>query len=284
VSACLVLWLSSTLPALGDTKTELKIRTLPRTVEQAAQQAPVEPAAATQLQLAAPIRPVQLPSRTRLAVRQAGRQAARQVNLQNPQPGTIPQADAVPQPGAVPQQGTISRPGPAPIGAPPVGEPQVASSKDPCAAMNLTPMVELGIYIGPTEGELPTNYAETCWEPFNQSAGPFAGARSWGPSQYLWDATCLCHRPLYFEEINLERYGYGCCECLQPAASAAHFFATVPALPYCMAVECPCECVYTLGHYRPGSCPPWRWHWPPCTIPAAATEIGVIAGLILIFP
>jgi hypothetical protein len=145
-------------------------------------------------------------------------------------------------------------------------------------------MYELGINIGPTEGVLPTNYAETCWEPLNLSAGALAGERCWGPSHYHWDATCLCHRPLYFEEINLERYGYGCHECLQPAASAAHFFATVPALPYCMAVECPSECVYTLGHYRPGSCPPWRWHWPPLTLPAISTEVAVIGGLILIFP
>ena len=78
----------------------------------------------------------------------------------------------------------------------------------------------------------------------------------------------FCHRPLYFEEINLERYGYGCGWCLQPGASAAHFFGTVPALPYLMTVDCPHECIYTLGHYRPGSCPPWRatgrpaTHWP----------------------
>jgi hypothetical protein len=108
--------------------------------------------------------------------------------------------------------------------------------------------------------------------------------RCWPASTYQWDATCLCYKPLYFEEINLERYGYGCCACLQPAASAAHFFGTVPALPYLIAADSPCECKYTLGHYRPGSCPPLRYHWPPCDPLAAAAEGGVLTGLIFLIP
>jgi hypothetical protein len=274
VLGCLVALLGSTLAARGQSATnELRIRTAPRAASVSSRKTPVNPGPATQHQVVEQPRSVQLPSRTRIA--------PPHFSLQNPhyrQPGKIPQAHTISQPVTIPQIGTT------PDGTQPVGPPQPASSKDPCAAMTQTPLVQLGINIGPTEGVLPTNHAETCWEPFNQAAGAFAGERCWGPSHYHWDATCLCHRPLYFEEINLERYGYGCPECIQPAASAAHFFATVPALPYCMAVECPCECVYTLGHYRPGSCPPWRWHWPPCEIPATATEAAVLAALILIFP
>ena len=107
---------------------------------------------------------------------------------------------------------------------------------------------------------------------------------------FNWDATCLCYQPLYFEEINAERYGYVCgghccCSCIaQPAASAAHFFATIPALPYCLAAECPTECVYTLGHYRPGNCVPWRWNWPPCDLHAAAITAGVYTGFVFALP
>jgi hypothetical protein len=112
---------------------------------------------------------------------------------------------------------------------------------------------------------------------------------------YNWDPTCLCYQPLYFEEINAERYGYicdDCCcrwccmpgNCMQSAASAAHFFGTIPALPYCLAAECPTECVYTLGHYRPGSCPPWRWHWPPWDPYAAATCAAVYTGFVFAIP
>jgi hypothetical protein len=169
--------------------------------------------------------------------------------------------------------------------APVAPSPEIAAhSNDPCAAAVEKPLTALGIHIGLPSGDLPVDHAAACWESMNQTSGSLAGGRCWPGYVYHWDATSLCYRPLYFEEINLERYGYGCCACLQPAASAAHFFATVPALPYCMAVECPCECVYTLGHYRPGSCPPWRRHCPPCDPLAAAAEGGVLTGMIFLIP
>lgn len=160
----------------------------------------------------------------------------------------------------------------------------MSAMKDPCAAVPAKPLNELGISIAQPAGKLPIDLASPCWEQINQQGGGCAAARRWPAFCYQWDATCFCHQPLYFEEINLERYGYGCDCCLQPAASAAHFFGTIPALPYCMAVECPGDCIYTLGHYRPGSCPPWRWHWPPCDPLAAAAEGGVWTGLIFAIP
>jgi hypothetical protein len=161
---------------------------------------------------------------------------------------------------------------------------QLDLTKNPCAAMDEKPLAALGIGIALPAGETPDDPATACWNQLNASAGPLAAARCWPMYVHHWSATCLCHRPLYFEQINLERHGYGCCQPLQPLASAAHFFATIPALPYCMAVECPCECVYTLGHYRPGSCPPWRHHWPPCSPLAAAAEGGVWTGMVFLIP
>jgi hypothetical protein len=148
----------------------------------------------------------------------------------------------------------------------------------------MRPFNELGINIAMPEGEFPTDNATACWDSINQSAGNFAGVRFWATSTFAWNATCLCHRPLYFEQVNLERYGYGCCEALQPAASAAHFFATVPALPYCIAADCPGDCDYTLGHYRPGSCPPWRREYPPCNLRGVLGAGGVWTGLIFLIP
>ncbi len=161
---------------------------------------------------------------------------------------------------------------------------QADIAKNPCAAMPVKPYSEYGIGIAMPAGEFPTDFASSCWTSINDSAGPLAGQRCWGTSAFAWDATCLCHRPLYFEEANLERYGYGCCETLQPAASAAHFFGTIPTLPYCMAVDCPCECIYTLGHYRPGSCPPWRRMWPPYSPRAILAEGGVWTGMVFLIP
>jgi hypothetical protein len=88
--------------------------------------------------------------------------------------------------------------------------------------------------------------------------------RIWTPLCYCWEAPALCYGPLYFEENNLERYGYSqtYLRSLQPLASSAQFFTTSFMLPYLLFAEPPCECVYTLGEYRPGSCVPFQWNYP----------------------
>ena len=114
----------------------------------------------------------------------------------------------------------------------------------------------------------------------------------WPVNTFNWVASCFCCNPLYFEEVNLERYGYGCgcfgpccTECVQSTVSGAHFFANVVALPYKMGVDCPCECDYTLGHYRPGSCPPRRYTCcTRCKLAGGLTAGGVATGLIFLIP
>lgn len=106
----------------------------------------------------------------------------------------------------------------------------------------------------------------------------------WADVEFTWSATRLCHRPLYFEQVNVERYGYTVSPVLQPAISGAHFFLTIPVLPYKMVVQPPRECIYTLGYYRAGSPAPRRWHhltWDP----TAATVEGFLAtGLVFLIP
>jgi hypothetical protein len=106
----------------------------------------------------------------------------------------------------------------------------------------------------------------------------------WGESPFEWSAAMLCHGPLYFEEVNLERYGYQCHPAVQPFVSGAHFFLTVPTLPYQMTVHPPRECVYTLGHYRPGDRVPWQRQRLPWDARAAAVQAGVAVGLIFLIP
>lgn len=199
------------------------------------------------------------PSRTSDHSDRAASRAARQANFQTPQE---PAATSTPEAPAAP----------------------ASKTPDPCAALQVRPFSEFGINVALPSGTAPENHASRCWDSINASAGPLAGARGWGATTFAWNATCLCHRPLYFEEINLERYGYGCGECLQPAASAAHFFATIPTLPYCMATDCPSECVYTLGHYRPGNCNPWQRHWHRWSTRAALAEGGVWTGMVFLIP
>jgi len=63
--------------------------------------------------------------------------------------------------------------------------------------------------------------------------------RPWGVLEYRWEAPALCHDPLYFEEINAERYGNSFGDYLQPFVSAGHFYGTIGLLPLKMVAEHP---------------------------------------------
>lgn len=106
-------------------------------------------------------------------------------------------------------------------------------------------------------------------------------SRGWAPYSYYWEAAALAHRPVYFEETNLERYGnsFGL---VQPVVSAAHFFGTMPLLPYIAVVNPPRKATYTLGHYRPGSDIPFRYHRLPIRLDGALVEAATIWGLVLL--
>jgi len=133
----------------------------------------------------------------------------------------------------------------------------------------------------PEEVELEPGQPEP--EPMPE-VGDLRLAGGWADNLYEWSATRLCHGPLYFEEVNLERYGYQCHGAVQPLVSGAHFFLTVPTLPYQMTVHPPRECIYTLGHYRPGSRVPWQRHRLPWDARAAAVQAGVTVGLVFLIP
>ncbi len=112
--------------------------------------------------------------------------------------------------------------------------------------------------------------------------------RSWAPATYTWNASGLCHKPLYFEQVAMERYGHTpslrCGPLLAPIVSGAHFFATVPILPYKMGVNPPWECQYSLGYYRPGSCAPYIIPPVPLSVRGAAVQGVVVTGAVVAFP
>lgn len=142
-------------------------------------------------------------------------------------------------------------------------------------------MTSLGVDISLPAGQLPTTETQALVADISL-AGDMP--RPWPTQVYNWQAAATRHQPLYFEEINAERYGYSCNWVAQPLVSTAHFFATIPALPYLKTANCPGECQYTLGHYRAGSCPPYRRHCPPCDCLAATAEAGSIWWLIAVLP
>jgi len=108
--------------------------------------------------------------------------------------------------------------------------------------------------------------------------------RQWPQITYMWKAAGLCHKPLYFEQVQLERYGHSWGPYTQPIMSGIHFFGTLPILPYKMGLRTPNECVYTLGYYRPGNCAPYLVGGFPFTWRAAAFEAGAATGMSFIFP
>jgi len=111
----------------------------------------------------------------------------------------------------------------------------------------------------------------------------------WEPRQFVnttmtWRAAGYCHKPLYFEQWNFERYGHSVHPVADPFLSAGHFFTTAAFLPYKMGVELPWECIYPLGYYRPGDCAPWTVPAPAMSLRGAALEAAALTGAYFILP
>jgi hypothetical protein len=149
------------------------------------------------------------------------------------------------------------------------------------------PITEVTIDVSFPPGDLPGQPGTEAEGFIRTPPHKFDDARlwgGWGEVDYEWSATAFCHRPLYFEQVNLERYGYTMGPRIQPVISGAHFFLTIPTLPYKLVAQPPRECVYTLGYYRAGSRVPRRWHhvnWDPT---AATVQGAVVTGLVFLIP
>jgi hypothetical protein len=104
--------------------------------------------------------------------------------------------------------------------------------------------------------------------------------RNWQLTTFTWKASGLCHKPLYFEQEQLERYGHSAGPIREPLVSAAHFFVDLCLLPYSMGVHPPNECIYALGHYRVGSCAPWLVPAFPLSLRGAACQAGFVAAFV----
>ena len=128
---------------------------------------------------------------------------------------------------------------------------------------------ELTTNIAPSEGDLPHDcpLGNEVFQP-----------RSFASITYTWTASGLCHKPLYFEDVQLERYGHMAGPWVQPFASCADFYLSILILPYKMGLEMPNECIYTLGYYRPGSCAPYLLDPLPISVRASLFEAGAWVG------
>lgn len=179
---------------------------------------------------------------------------------------------SLPPPVTVP---TEILPGPsAPPAMLPMGQPRERGLDDD------RPIASLRTAILPAPGMLPQNLAV---QRFSGESPAFT-CRPWESLLYNWDAPDLCYGALRYEEVNLERLGYTYHPLLQPGISAAHFVGSTLALPYSLALHPPSECIYPLGHYRPGSPAPYQWHWPENSLKAHGFQCGTVAALIFLIP
>ena len=136
--------------------------------------------------------------------------------------------------------------------------------------------IELDIRVGGTPGN---DYPCEC-----RLEGETFRPRCFASTTFTWKAAGYCHKPLYFEDWNLERYGHSHGWLADPFVSAAHFFVTLPVLPYKMGVELPWECVYPLGYYRPGNCAPWTCPAVPISARGIAVEAATVTGIVFLLP
>ena len=109
-----------------------------------------------------------------------------------------------------------------------------------------------------------------------------SAARNWSPQTYAWQASALCHKPLYFENVQLERYGHTHGPLRQPIHSVAHFFVSLVTVPYQTGIHPVNECQYALGFYRPGDCAPWLKDPIPFSLNGAVRQALVTTGVAVI--
>jgi hypothetical protein len=216
-----------------------------------------------------------------------------------PMPETPPPQDTL-QPGApagqlpppssefqpnVPPTGQSPRDAAEPVPEPiaPVTQPELQRAQTSCQEsldrLKQNTIDKLSIEIGVTGNE-GSDYPYEC----TIDDGSMYGGRCWDQTIYQWKASALCHKPLYFEDEQLERYGHSFSPCFQPFVSGAHFFCRLPVLPYCMGVEPPHECIYALGHYRPGNCAPYMCNPIPISCRGAAIQAGAVTGAVYAIP
>lgn len=91
------------------------------------------------------------------------------------------------------------------------------------------------------------------------------------------------YKPLYFEEVNLERYGRTA-GFWQPAISTTRFFGTVPLLPYKLAAHSPHRVYYWQWPYAAGAEAPRVRETFPLQTNAALVEAGVLTGAAFLIP
>lgn len=107
--------------------------------------------------------------------------------------------------------------------------------------------------------------------------------RAFPPMMEIVEPNYLCHRRLYFRQLNLERYGWDL-GMITPAVAASKFFFDVATWPYHIGLE-PCrrfEC--SAGLCQPGDPVPLMLYPPKASATGMGLEAAAFVAIFVIFP
>lgn len=96
-------------------------------------------------------------------------------------------------------------------------------------------------------------------------------------------ASYVVYQPLYFQQINHERYGWDL-GVFQPIVSTAQFYGDVLLFPYKFAANPPWHCDANVGYALPGDPEPLRFLTTPFSWRGVVGEVGVAVGGAAVFP
>lgn len=186
-----------------------------------------------------------------------------------------------------PSQSSITAPPapPAELDGDPIVSPDTAAPPEPFdldrlnAGDDVRPMRQTSLELAPPF-EIPTNPAAAVFSGVIDQRGRYG----WVSPRLSAHTAYVRYRPLYFEEINLERYGYNF-GCVQPLVSAVQFYGTLPILPYKMYDSPPCSYDINL-EFAPAAtaAPPVPLCHRPFNCRAAVFQAAVTTGAFLLIP
>jgi hypothetical protein len=113
--------------------------------------------------------------------------------------------------------------------------------------------------------------------------GEVYAGRKWPMQSTATVPNIVCYRPLYFEDLNSERYGWDAC-LFQPFLSTGKFYLDTLMLPYNMGVLSPCDCECNTGYYLPGTPVPYMCYVPPLSWKGILYQSAAIAIPAAIWP
>ena len=214
------------------------------------------------------------------------------------EPPYLPEEETRPIPGTV-SRGVPTPPRPAQVQAEcltdsnlllPIDKLNTRIDIDPHVHPEISPEEETRLRLAGQPGRLEqlrrakAEFDAKMWCEPPATALPDRMTHGWPETTMTWKASALCHKPLYFEQPHVERYGHSTGPLTQPIVSAGHFYLMIPTLPYQLALWPPYECIYPLGHYRPGSCAPYYLDPIPLSIRAGLAEAGAWVGGVFLVP